>query len=433
MTRLRNGSPALSRDLNRTAILSLIAEDGPIARAEIARQLALSPATVTDVTRDLVEAGVVRVVDQVPSSGGRPALLLGLVGEAAHALGAKIAADHIAVVRVTLDGEVIQRLERPFDAFGPEPVERLAESLSEIIASADTDSPPLLGVGLGVPGSVDPSRDGTVDAPAIGWRGLPLGKELRRRFGLPVLVDNDVNTLAVAERLYGRGRGVDHFVTVTIGRGVGLGIVVEGDLYRGAQGGAGEFGHVSFSEDGPRCYCGKHGCLEAVVAEPALVREASEAGLFAAAGLAPSPDALRSLADDGDPGALPIYGRAGSTLGRAVAGLVNVLNPQLILLSGEGIHAWPHMAATFSAALEENTFSPLRGTRVEIDPWDDAKWARGAAALVLRATFAAPLYEHGLEDAVRARLNANARATPIREQVAGHAPVVAATGMAGTL
>ena len=401
MARLRNGSGSLIRDLNRAAILSLIGQRGAIAHVEIAQELALSPATVTVLTRDLMQEGVVREVAAAPSRGGRPAVLLGLVGDAAHALGVKIAADRLAVVRVKLDGEPLSFAERPFNAAAPDALERLGDELATIVSAGDGLGPRLLGVGLGVPGIVDTPGGGTVESPVLGWRALPLGARLQQQLQLPVLVDNDVNTLAVAERLYGRGRTVEDFITVTIGRGVGLGIVIGGELYRGSRGGAGEFGHVRMVEGGPRCHCGKHGCLEALASDEALVRDARDAGILEpAAGIG----ALRALADNGDEAALALYERAGTVLGRAVAGLTNVLSPGLLLVSGEGTEAWPHLRASFDAALREDLFEPLRDVPVEVDPWDDAKWARGAAALVLRATFAAPLYERQPEDAVRARL-----------------------------
>lgn len=404
MTRLRNGSGALIRDLNRTAILALIGERGSIARVEIARYLALSPATVTVLTRDLVREGLVREVDQAPSSGGRPAILLGLVAEAAHAIGVKIAADRLAAVMVDLEGEPLGLTERPFDAGAPDAVERLGDGLAEIVDEWSRSAPRVLGVGLGVPGVVDARSGGTVESPVLGWRSLPLGTRLQERLGLPVLIDNDVNTLAVAERLYGRGRTVEHFVTVTIGRGVGLGIVVGGELYRGARGGAGEFGHVRVVDDGPLCHCGNRGCLEALVSDAALVEAARAAGVIRQHdGI----DRLRAKADAADTTACAVYAAAGEVLGRAVAGLVNVLSPQLVLVSGEGTQAWEHLRATFETALRQDLFEPLREVTVEVDPWDDAKWARGAAALVLRATFTVPLYERPQpDDAVRARLTA---------------------------
>ena len=403
LVRLRSGSGSLIRDLNRAAILAFVGQRGPIARVEIAQELNLSQATVTVLTRDLMLEGLVREVAPAPSRGGRPGVLLGLIPEAAHALGAKIAADHLAVMRVSLDGEPVSVAERPFDARAPRAIEWLGDALAEIVSEGDGQAPRLLGIGLGVPGIVDLPAGGVVESPVLGWHALALGARLQDRLGLPVLVDNDVNTLAVAERLYGRGRSIDHFITLTIGRGVGLGIIVGGELYRGARGGAGEFGHVRMSDDGPLCQCGNRGCLETFVSDEALLREGQAAGIV---GAVDGIEQLRARADGGDRAALEVYATAGTRLGRAVAGLVNVLSPQLVLVSGEGTQAWRHLETTFEAALNDNLFAPLRGVPVEVDPWDDAKWARGAAALVLRATFATPLYERQPDDAVRERLTA---------------------------
>lgn len=403
----RTGSKGLSRDLNRAAILRLIGAAGPIARNRIADTLSLSPATVTSVTRELLELGVIRVADRAPSRGGRPALLLELVHGAATAFGVKIAPDHLVGVRVDLDARVLESFETPFSAAAPDAVDRLGDVLAGWL-EATPGSAPLLGVGLGLPGIVD-ARSRLVNSPMFGWRDLPLNRILQRRLRVPVLADNDVNTLAVSERLYGRGREVEHFVTVTIGRGVGLGIVAGGDVYHGFGGGAGEFGHVSAVDDGPVCSCGKRGCLEAVVADPALVAEARSAGLLSKRqGI----ESLRALADAGDSAAVAIFARAGGVLGRAVAGLVNVLSPELVLVSGEGTQAWRHMVAEFDRVLRTSIFPPLRGVTVEVDPWDDVKWAIGAAALVLRASFT-PRDDRQADNAIRAWL----RSKPHRTEV----------------
>ena len=406
MARLRSGSGTLIRELNLSAILALIGSQGPIARIEIARRLAVSPATVTILTRDLVQQGLVEEVDQAPSNGGRPALLLGLVGSAAHVIGLKIAADRIIAVDVSLDGDPLAHAERTFDTSAPGAIDALGDILAELIDAWSRPGKRLLGVGLGLPGVID-MPSGIIDSPMLGWRGLAAGPQLQARLGLPVLLENDVNTLAVAECLYGRGVAVDHFVTVTIGRGVGLGIIVGGELYRGARGGAGEFGHVRIVDDGPACACGKHGCLEALVADPALVRDARASGVI---GTDDDIEALYRLADAGDPKAIAIYARAGRLLGRAVGDLVNILNPSLIIVSGEGTQAWRHLEPTFEVELRAGLFEPLRDVVVEVDPWDDAKWARGAASLVLRATFAAPLWDKHPDDAVRQRLTARSGA-----------------------
>jgi predicted NBD/HSP70 family sugar kinase len=391
---VRTGSSRLSRDLNRVAVLRLIGASGPIARTHIARRLGLSPATVTSLTRELIERGVVRVAHHAPSSGGRPAVLLELVGGAATALGVKIAPDHLVGVLVDLDGGLVDRFELKFDAAGLGSVDRLAGVLLSWIEEARARGP-LLGIGLGMPGVVDVERR-TVSSPMLGWDDLALGQVLEQRLGVPVLVDNDVNTLAVSERLYGHGRAVENFIVVT----VGLGIVVGGDIYHGFGGGAGEFGHVAVSDGGPACECGKSGCLEAEIGDPALVAQARARGVLSARQGMPK---LRALADAGDPGAREILAHAGAVLGRAVAGLVTVLSPELVLVSGEGTQGWRHMASDFERTLRANTFPLLSGVAVEVAPWDDVNWAVGAAALVLRATFT-PRDQRQTDNSIRAWL-----------------------------
>jgi predicted NBD/HSP70 family sugar kinase len=300
----------------------------------------------------------------------------------------KVAPDHLVGVRVDLEADVLSRFSAPFDATAPDALQVLGDVLTGWLAESSS-SAPLLGVGLGVSGVVDVAT-GALDSPLLGWRAVPLARRLQERLELPVYVDNDVNTLAVSERLYGRGRDAEHFLTVTIGRGVGLGIVAGGDIYRGFRGGAGEFGHTTAAVDGPVCTCGKRGCLESLVADPALVVQGRRARVLTKTdGI----ERLRALADEGNAKAQRIFADAGATLGRAVADLANVLSPELVLVSGEGTEAWPHLDDTFRAAFGAALFSPLGGVRVEVDPWDDAKWAVGAATLVLRASFATPLDE----------------------------------------
>jgi predicted NBD/HSP70 family sugar kinase len=394
----RTATAGHTRNLNRSAVFRTIVTSGPIARTTIAKTLGLSPATVTAVTRELIDGGVVRVAERAPSRGGRPALLLELVGGAATAFGVKIAPDHLVGVRVDLEAELIERFEAPFASSAADSLETLVSILAGWIEQ-DSADPPLLGIGLGVAGVSD-AQTGTLDSPLLGWRGVQLGEAVQAGLGVPTFVDNDVNTLAVAERLYGRGHDLENFITVTIGRGIGLGIVAGGDIYRGFGGGAGEFGHTSAIEDGALCTCGKRGCLETVVADPALVAEARGRSILTRR---QGVEKLLALAAAGDLQARQIYQRAGSTLGRAVADLVNVLAPELVFMSGEGTQAWSHLSDGFFSAYRENIFPPLGQVPVEVDPWDDAKWAIGAATLVLRATFGAPVDgEKG--ESVRARL-----------------------------
>ena len=232
---------------------------------------------------------------------------------------------------------------------------------------------------------------------------MPIGEHLSRSLGVPVLVDNDVNTLAVAESLYGAGRDFENFITVTVGRGVGMGLIVDGELYRGGRGAAGEFGHVCVERDGHRCACGKRGCLETVVSEPALLAAARRHRFV---GKDARAEDLASKAAAGHAGVRQIYADAGTVLGRAVAAVAVVLNPEAIVVGGEGTRGWSYMADSFLAELAADQFPPMRDAMtVHVEKWDDSKWALGAASLVLRAPFITPLHDHPTLEQIRARLD----------------------------
>jgi predicted NBD/HSP70 family sugar kinase len=390
-------------DVNRVAVLALVGRQGPISRADIARRLGLSPPTVTAVTRSLIEAGVIGPVDGATSRGGRPSELLAVNGPAATAIGVKVAAGRVTGVRADLDGTVLDTFSAPFDTIAANPFDGLAELLAPHVAAIS--APRLLGVGLGVPGYVD-SRTDLVQAPLLRWRNMPLRDYLTQLLGVPVLVDNDVNTLAAYEHLYGLGRAYQDFLTVTLGQGVGAAVVSDGDLRRGGHGAAGELGHLPVDPEGPECHCGKRGCLETFVSDAALVEQAIRAGVV---GPGAGPSDLRAAAEAGQGEALDIYRAAGTRLGTVTAGLAAVLDPEAVLVSGEGTLAWPHLADGFLAALHAGMLPSMAGgISVHVDPWDDTKWALGAAALVLRAPFTMDTEPH--TGTVRARLAAFASA-----------------------
>ena len=375
---------ARSADLPRAAILTLLAAAGPMSRAEIATRLRLSPATVTQLTRELIAAERLRELAHAPSSGGRPARLLGLAGPVRRALGVKITRDHVAVADVAPDGTVRNRQVHPFDARASGSLARLSGLLAEAVAGAEGGPDALLGVGVAVPGGVNDPADGVVHADILQWRGIPLGRRLRTALELPVLMDNDVNTLAVGERLHGRGRDHRDLLLVTLGAGVGAAVIAQGTVYRGAHGDAGEFGHFPVAPDGPACVCGNRGCLEAVVGQRALVEKAHERAVLAPGD---GPAELQATADAGSAPAREVYREAGAVLGRAVAGLITVVDPEAVVLLGEGVAAWRHLRPGFDPALEAGLPAFRERVPVEVGSWDDHTWIQGAAALVLAAPF----------------------------------------------
>ncbi len=374
--------PQTRTDVNRSAILAHLGAHGPESRADLARALNVSPALMTQLTRDLIAEGFLVELDHSPSQGGRPARMLGLVSTAGRAVGVKVVADHVAFVEVGIDGAVVRSASEPFDASANTMLADLTALLRRFIDGGGAT--PLLGVGVGVPGSVDRQGNGLVDSAQLGWHQVPLGATLRRELGLPVLVENNVNALAVAERLYGVGRQHDNFLVVTIGTGVGAGIVVDGVVLRGAAGGSGEIGHIPVADSGPFCTCGNHGCLESFIGEAALVRIARERAVIGERSGMP---ALRAAADANDPIAAGIFSEAGHLLGRTLAGIVHTLDPEIVIVLGEGVAAWSHWSYGFEPGLRSSLIPSRRGVAVAVETWQDESWAQGAAALVLATPF----------------------------------------------
>ena len=384
---MRTGRRELIRDINRSLLLNLVRERGLASRAELARVSGLSPSTVTAITASLLADGFLLEDTSSPTvigpaSVGRPATILRVNEGAGHVAGIKVSADHLAATILDLAASPLTAISvERLPADDPEVVARqLASLVDSCLADAGLERRSLLGLGIGVPGMVDPSTGRVTGSPLEDWGHLDLVAILERHLGLPVHIDNDVNTLTVAEQLFGAGRGLADFVVVTIGLGIGMGIVVNGNVHHGAHGGAGEFGHVMVTPDGPPCWCGRRGCLEAVAAEPALVREtlAVTGRLVMAADLA--------LVAATDPGVAEILERAGRVVGRAIAAATSILDPGRVVISGEGVRLGEHYLSALRDGLSERATKEVE-TDVVIEQWGDEAWARGAATLVLRELF----------------------------------------------
>jgi len=382
MLPIRVGSKQLIREINQALVLNAIRTHGALSRTEIAQQTRVSLPTISEITAELIEAGLLYEQSTGASTGGRRPVLLALNARAGYAIGLKLTEETLIGVLTDLDASIVARHSAPLTGSVPEQV---TASIGDLVAALvpAAGGRPIFGVGVGMAGVIDRDRNLVRHATYFGWHDLPFGQLLERALDMPVIVDNDVNALTAAEQWFGAGRGVADFVVISIGRGVGLGMVLDGRLYRGSRGGAGEFGHTTVVPDGPRCACGKRGCLEALISDPAIVQRAS-----AALG---RPVAVHEAIDGalgGDAALQSIFAAAGRTLGMAVANLINVLNPALVVVSGEGVRAGGLVTEPFQLALRDHCFDGLAdGLRVVTEPWGDEAWARGAASLLLAELF----------------------------------------------
>lgn len=373
-----------------TAVLS----HGPLTRLEAGRRAGLSPAAVTKAVRPLLAAGYLAEDAGSGQGGGedarpalgRPAGLIRVNGERALFAGVKVTGDEVIAVLTDLCCRVrlARRAPLPDRAAGPA-LAAIAALVRQLLAHAAESDAPVTGLGIAVSGDVDRAEGVVRYSPFLDWRDVPLARLAAAACGLPVTVDNDVRALTVAEQWFGAGAGLRDFAVVTVGAGIGCGLVVHGRVVAGAHGVAGEIGHLVADPAGPRCHCGNRGCLEAVAGEAAIV-----ARVRAVTGrpVADGPEAA-ALAHQGVPGVREVYARAGAAIGRGIAAVANLFGPERVIISGEGLDAHDLFAAHIREAFGTAAFGSAARCDVRTRPLPFEEWARGAAAVAIQ-TFITP-------------------------------------------
>ncbi|WP_188192020.1 ROK family protein [Nonomuraea sp. SYSU D8015] len=370
----------LRSDLTRVEILALLGTAGALDRRQIATRLRLGDATVHEHTRRLLASGYLRTLAPQAGVVGRPRIPLQVVPEAAATVGVRVATDHLVTVVAGLDGRMISSDVSPFDCHA-DPIPQLLAVINHRLADPVVGSR-LKAVGVATPSSVDPATGFIRFCPRFGWTDLPLGERLRAELAIPVLVDNDLRASTTAELLYRTGLEHDDFLVLGIGDGVGLGAVLHRRVHRGPSGLSGEFGHTPVAATGPRCACGARGCLETFTSDHGILRAARRRGLAEAA---TTIEELRARWASREPGLADLLAEIGAILGRAVAGVVNLLGTPTITVIGENHVLWPGLEPGFSAAMRTSQVTAAHRVRVIVRPWSDAQHALGAASLALAA------------------------------------------------
>ncbi len=371
-----------SREQHLGALFEAVLTRGPLSRRDAAKLTGLSAASVTKLVKPMISHGY--LIENVREAGvpGRPQIPLQVDPDRHHAVGIKLMDGEIVGVVADLHAEVQSAHRMKYSDTSPAGVVNAIEEMTGILLErSPVERSRLLGIGIGLGGHVNGSTGVVVRSPFLGWQDVPLRRLVADRMKLEVVIENDVNTLAVAEQWFGAGSSFPSFALVTVGAGVGCALVLDGQLWRGVSGAAGEFGHMVVAPDGPPCHCGKRGCLEAVVGDAAIA-----AAMSAAAGRRITKvSQVVAQAHAGDPDARQVFSQAGIALGRAIAALLNLLNPPLVILSGEGMTASDLFIDALRAELDRDAFSSTASDcTVLVRPLPDETWARGAAATMLR-------------------------------------------------
>ena len=388
-----------TRAVNQFNILNRIREAGRISRVEIAEKTGQSRASVTNITAAMIQQGLIREEDcGCKPKRGRRRIMLTLNPDAAFVVGVKISAFQVSFAVVDFVGDVKSSLTMPIRV-SERSEETVADFIEDGVRHCVEDArlrlDDISGCGLGISGFVD-SATGTCL-----WTPLKKGESrirdlVSKRLGMDVYIENDANSVTVASQWFGLGKGIDNFLVVTMEHGVGMGIVVDGKLYRGAYGIGAEFGHVVLVPDGEPCRCGKKGCVEAYVCDGCVLRRAKEQ---LARRRPPFPgletltiEDVTDLAKEGDAGLQKVFREAGTILGQGIAGLIQIFNPERVIVTGEGVRAgdlvYVPMRRAVKKFLNKEQFDV---TEIVIQEWNDDDWARGAAGFVLSELYKSPL------------------------------------------
>lgn len=374
------GSQSSLHRANLERVVRAVRLAGSLTQAEIARTTGLSAATVSNIVRELKEGGTVEVTDT--SAGGRRARSVSLSGDAGIVIGVDFGHTHLRVAVGNLAHQVLAEESEPLDvdASWVDGFDRAEALVGRLVEQVGVARDKVIGVGLGVPGPID-VESGTLGSTAIlpGWAGINPRQELSQRLGVPVYVDNDANLGALGELVWGSGRGVRDLAYIKVASGVGAGLVINGQIYRGPGGTAGEIGHITLDESGPVCRCGNRGCLETFAAARYVLPL-----LQGSHGPELTMERVVELAREGDPGCRRVIADVGRHIGSGAASLCNLLNPSRIVLGGSLAEAGELVLAPIresvgryaipSAARQLSVLTGSLGSRAEV---------LGALALVL--------------------------------------------------
>ncbi len=388
------------KTLNQFQILNTIRIAGSISRTEIAQIIGQSRATVTNITAKMIVSGLIYEKEiEGSATRGRNRVMLAMNPDAAYVVGIKVSAFRIGCVVTDILANVKSSIVMPVRT-AERPVEFVADLIEEAVRhcvkEAGLSLKQISGIGIGIPGLVD-GREGVSYWSPLYKRGVTTLKDLiQERFAINTYVDNDANTVTLSQLWVGEGKGINNFVVVTIEDGLGMGVVIDGELYRGSHGFAGEIGHFIATPGGELCRCGKKGCYEAYISNFGILNGAKQLcdkGEW-------SYDDPESLsyeevlegARSGDPVLVEFFTRAGWYLGLALSGIIQIFNPSKIIVTGNGTRSGELVFGTMHKTLEDCTAKDLlSSTEISVTPWQDIDWSLGAACLVLQELYKSPL------------------------------------------
>lgn len=381
---MRHGSFQWMKSMNKSIILNKIRKDGPISRAQIARETNLTPPTVSSNVKELLEQKIVEERDIGESQGGRKPTMLVINDQAFCIIGVDAGPENIQCIVSDLAGKILKRseikLELPVD--NNQFIDALKKGISMCLDRIPKSENEVIGIGIAMHGVVDVEKGMSLYAPNLGLSDIPIKEELEKAFGLEVKVENDARAMALGEFWFGNHGDVKSMLAVNIGRGVGAGLIIDGKLYHGSSDIAGEIGHMTIDLHGEICECGNRGCLQTFVTGPAIARKVkAQANPLTA-------ETIYELAVGGNEDYASILAESGRAMGIGLTNLIHIINPEKIVLGGGVSKAEKFLLPAIRETIEKSALTASASrTRVEVTKLGDDATLIGAITLLLVDVF----------------------------------------------
>ena len=368
-------------------IIKALIEAGPASRADLADLLGVSRATISVLSRELIQSGVIREasIEHDARKLGRPSILLDLDTSAGCFAGVSVETQSCMLVLTSVRGGILGELGFDMSSDPKELAQRIGDALIRLLRT-DPSLPRVLGLSVALPGFVNHNQDICLRSAGLGWTDVSFARMVSDIVGVPVSLENIANAAAVGEKLFGLSRDLRNFTVITVGNGIGCGHYIAGRLFRGHAGGAGELAHCTSEPDGLPCRCGKRGCLTTVASRQSMIALAREAGL--AVDTLPE---LEALAAAGQASAIRILHRAGGALGLAVSHLVHINNPERVVIAALDEPLGALLTTVIRQAIDAHVLAPLRAlTEIRFDDVGGTFQARGAASIAAHRYLVGP-------------------------------------------
>lgn len=405
MARNKAGKSSIVKKINTKNVLDIIRKHGPISRTEIAEITDLTPATITNITSELIDNKLIVEGESGDSSGGRRPIMLKMRSDYYRVIGIYIGSRKLSIITSDLLANIKHKREIKYkkEENTVEDIKKiLDEEIISIIEKYKAKNKKIVSIGVGIHGIVDSEKGISIIAPNLGWKNVNIAQMLYDSYGIPVFIDNNTRTMALGENWFGSGKNASSFFCLNIEYGVGGSFFINDKPVNGISFGAGEIGHTTVDINGEMCSCGNRGCLETVASVKALIKQAYEkypsnknSKIYVGKEIKSikdiSPEDLYEAAKQGDELAVSLIRKMGENIGIGIANIINILNPELIIINGEIISTGEILLTPIIETVRKRGFSTsVNSTGIVLSKLGGVAYLKGAVVLATQHIFDNP-------------------------------------------